>query len=112
MSEQQGSVEDFQRMLGFTPKQQAEDVHVQVEPTVGHDRQSAGAPEPEPDVPEISDTNDNVNEELRRALEQSEQRDANLWAAGIPPARTLAQQRADDLAFLTMLHPPNTDDAA
>ena len=65
---------------------------------------------PEPDVPEIPDTN--VNQDLKRAVEQQEQRDANLLAAGVLPPRSAAKKREDDRAFFNMVHPPNTDDAA
>ena len=45
----------------------------------------------------------------REALRAAEQRDANLWAAGVPPARSAAQKRRDDQAFIERIHRPADD---
>ncbi len=109
MSERELTSENVGELLGL-PKREAPQL-TEPEPDDHVDEQQIPAPEaPEPDVPEISDTNDNVNEDLRRAVEQSEQRDAALLAAGIPPARTIAQKREADRAFAELIHPPRTED--
>ena len=102
MTERELTPQNAAELFGLTPKQEAP-----AEPNSEPDVPITESPEPA--VRGIPDTKDDDVGELKRAVEQQEQRDANLLAAGFPPARTAAQQRADELAFIEMIHPSRTE---
>ncbi len=88
--------------LGLTPKQQTSSERP---PEVEAAPPDADA-QPEADVSEISDTNDQDADDVEERLTEQEQRDAALWAAGIPPAPTAAQKREADRACAELIHKP------
>ena len=103
MSERELTAQNVGELLGLTPKPQADEPSSEVDVNLTES--------PEPAVRDIPDTNDDDVGELKRAVEQQEQRDAALWAAGVPPARSAAQQREDERAFIGLIH-KQPEDAA
>ena len=99
------TAENVGQLLGLTPKPQTSrgrSPEVEAEPP-DVDVQ------PEAFVSEISDTNDQDADDVEERLTEQEKRDAALWAAGIPPARTAAQKREVDRAFAELIHKPPED---
>ena len=90
MDEPELTAENAASLLGLTPKRQTPDpTDAEVQPA---------------DQPEDLQRDANRVVIDREALHAAEQRDANLWAAGIPPARSVAQKRADEQAFIEAIH--------
>ena len=100
MTERELSAANVGEMLGLAPKPQAQEPSSEVDVN-----------RTEPAVRDFPDTNDDDVGELQRAVEDQKRRDANLLAAGFPPARSAAQQREDELAFIAQIH-KQPEDAA
>lgn len=105
MTERELTRENVGEMLGLPPKRE-------------RDGGDVSLPSPEPDVPEISDTNDNVGEgqtpaEAPAPAADTEQPEQDLWLApGIPRAATPVEKQARDRSLIELIHAQPEDPAA